>query len=61
MRLKIGTNALNGLEGVAEEARNFAIGGATRVMRAMYLSRRITPIYMNFKIVGDDILVLINL
>jgi hypothetical protein len=39
---------LNGLEGAPEEERNFAIGGATRVMTAAYLSKRIALISMNF-------------
>jgi hypothetical protein len=58
--LEIGTNALNGLEGVPEEVRNFAIGGSTRVVTDAYLSRRVTPISMKFKTVGDKILVLIK-
>jgi len=57
VRLKIGTSALNGLEGVPEKARNFAIGGATRVMTAEHLSRRITHISTRFKTVGDNTLV----
>lgn len=60
MTLEIGTIALNGLEGVPEEVRNFAIGGSTRVVTAAYLSRRVTPISMKFKTVGDNILVLIK-
>lgn len=59
VRLKTGTSALNGLVGVPEKARNFAIGGATRVMTAAYLSRRSTLISMNRKIVGDNTLVLL--
>lgn len=51
VRLKTGTSALNGLAGVPEKARNFAIGGATRVMTAGYLSSRMTLISMNYKTV----------
>ena len=58
VRLKTGTSALNGLAGVPGKARNFAIGRATRVMTAAYLSRIITLISMNRKTVGDNTLVL---